>query len=954
MMKYLLLLMLVLVTCWASNPIFENVAPEVLEEVQDTYRLPDDVIPTNYKIELTPYLDTKDAKNFTFEGHSQISLKLKNNNTKTKTITFHAKELEFSNITLKYINVSAGIKQETKTNIPKQINKEKDFVTLFLDDELNSNMTILRLYIDFTGKLNDKLRGFYRSSYQEGTETRWLATTHFEPVAARQAFPCWDEPALKATFNITINSVPPKYNAISNMLEGEKYENGTVVFPETQKMSTYLVAFVVSDYDKKTNKQKNFRVWTKPNAINNTNFALEIGEQTLKELSDFTGFNYYKENVTGIKMDQISIPDFSAGAMENWGLVTYRESALLYDPIKSTTQDKQSIATVIAHEFSHQWFGNLVTCDWWDYIWLNEGFATFFQYYTTDWVVQTLYKESWRLMEQFAIKNVQASAFVVDAAHKTRPLNSNINAKTPAQISSLFDDIAYKKGASILLMMRQFLTDDIFKTGLHRYLKTYQYKTAKPYELLNAIEDTKNEDEIKALKKILPNNVSLNDVMDNWLNKSGYPVVTVIRLSDKVNLTQKRFFLEKPAKQDKTQWYIPITYVTEEEPNNIKSLWMEPEEALIIDKLKDKKWILFNKDQKGYYRVNYDEANWKLLVEYLQSENYKTISPINRAQLIDDALNLARGGYLTYNNALQITKYLLQEIDYIPWYAAVRAFNYLDGVLEGSTIHSKYRAYVVQRIQNFVKAVNYTNPEGTHVEKLSKILALNAACKYGLKDCEDFAKEQLKDWLDSGDENKKQLSPDLKKGIICAGLRKEDITTWKKAEQKYRNSKDKDEQAEILAGLGCTTSDDITNTFLNLSIGENPITDIFSVMNSIATGNAQSFDILLNFINTHSEEIQKADKDNTQLSALLNKLASKVISDKQYAKLSLTARQYLQETEKFTGLDYALENLAWINAYQKETEQWMEENFQQDDSSASSFTLATFLVIIPILLIGFN
>ncbi|KMQ91241.1 aminopeptidase n [Lasius niger] len=949
-MRYLLPLMLVLATCWAGNPIFDSVAPELIQEVPDDYRLPKNVVPKNYVIELTPYINTGDEKNFTFDGKSEIYLQVKENNT--TTITFHAKNITLHSVNLTYEKPEPQIKEDTFLNFKED--KYKDFITVSLSNPIDTGTKNVKLSLSYTGVLNDELRGFYRSSYKKGNETRWLATTHFEPVGARQAFPCWDEPAIKATFNIRI-TIPENiknYKVVSNMLESPESTNKTTVFQQTPIMSTYLVAFVVSDYEVKREnaEEKRFGVWTRPDAINSTEFALKIGNETLKKLDEFTGIKYY--NMTeATKMDQISIPDFAAGAMENWGLVTYRETALLYTENKTTTQEKQAIATVIAHEFSHQWFGNLVTCDWWDYIWLNEGFATFFQYYTTEQVVQSLYDESWHLMDQFVIKILQESAFVVDATDETRPLNSKNSAKTPGQIQSLFDDIAYKKGASILRMLQQFLTEDVFQKGLQRYLSNNKFKSVTPFELFKAIQDA----EVDKVKNALPKEVSLDTVMSNWLNEPGYPVVNVMRIkeSEIFNLTQKRFFLTKPTKQAYTkpiEWYIPITYVTNEAPEDTKSLWMKPNTTQTIDKVNDKTWILVNKDQTGYYRVNYDPGNWKLLATYLREDYYKNISDTNRAQLIDDALNLARTGYLKYDASLRIIQYLSKETDYIPWYAAVRAFNYIDNLLQGSENLDKYHAYVARKIEAFAEEVKYNEPnEGTHVTKLGKKLALITACKYGQKDCENFAKKELEEWLEDKEGNKK-LSPDLKREIICAGLRKADAETWNKAVEKYKKSNDVDERLDILLGLGCATSKEIIKNFLDLTIKEDPFTDTLSALDSIFEGNAGSFDSILDFINEHIEITKKANKK--QLTALFNKLATRVITIEKYGELSLLAD--LHKIGRFTTFGHVIENLAWIKSYQKDVGTWFVENQNDDSSSASSFTLASFLVLIPVLLARFN
>ncbi|XP_071569030.1 aminopeptidase N-like [Temnothorax nylanderi] len=952
-MKSFLPLMLVIAACWASDPIFDDVPPQLIQEVSDNYRLPNDVVPINYDITLEPIFESP-KNNFSFNGKSVITLKIIN---ATRTITFHAKELEF-------VQKDVILTEEKKGSTPKELqtivyDPQKDFVILTFNDTIKEQENA-KLSLSYTGILNDDLRGFYRSSYQnkDGKKT-WLATTQFEPVGARQAFPCWDEPSLKATFNITIKV--PKiqgYKAVSNML-GKSDKEGTV-FDRTPIMSTYLVAFVVSDFETLENKDKTFGILAKPTVENSAKeFAFDYGLQTLEELKNYTGIDYYgKTGQSMQKMDQIAIPDFAAGAMENWGLVTYREPRLLYVVNKTTTADKQAIGTVIAHEFAHQWFGNLVTCKWWNSIWLNEGFATFFQYYISDKVIPKLDEDDdWRLMEQFVVTNLQASSFVVDASSKTRPLEPvETSIQTPAQIKSLFDDIAYKKGASILNMMNGFLTETVFQKGLKQYLNDHFSKSETSSVTSNDLFDSIQKSD-KKLADYLPKNVSLKKVMDSWVNKPGYPVVTVTwnATSEQFDVTQERFFRTKSPKEDKTQWYVPINFVTEEDPEEVlpadrKSRWLIPEEVMSIENLNKTKWILFNKDQTGYYRVNYDKENWVLLSEYLLTSDYKNISATNRAQLIDDALNLARAGRLKYTTALNITSYLSNEVDYIPWYAAARALNYLDSVLLGGKNYTAYQIYVANKTANFVEEANYEDPaNGTHVDKLAKVLALNTACRYGLESCEKFVNEKLAKWLEQKPKDNKQiLVPDLRSGILCAGLRNANLDTWNKTLEKYKTIQDKDEKADVLAGLGCAKSKEIANRFLKSSLEENSVVDVFAAMNSVCAGNAESFDVLIEFINTYIEDIQEADKkDNSRLISLLNKLSGRIVSAKQYTELSILVHGKLQLIDKVEGLTVAIENLAWIKNYREEVEDWIEENCKacQSEGSAGSITLASLLLI---------
>ncbi|KAG5311631.1 AMPN Aminopeptidase, partial [Acromyrmex insinuator] len=591
--------------------------------------------------------------------------------------------------------------------------------------------------------------------------------------------------------------------------------------------------------------------------------------------------------------------------------------------------------------------------------WIDKFLLTIEKALLTNYLKIYKDEKSWRLMEQFVIKNVQASAFVVDASSKTRALNPKTSSiQTTAQIRSLFDDIAYKKGASILYMIQGFLSEDVFQEGLKKYLNDYKGKSVDSNDFFKSVQTS-----TKKVEECLPKSVTLTQVMDNWVNKPGYPVITVTwnkKLPGTVNITQERFFSVKPVKEDKTQWYIPINYVTEESPEKVmptdkKSRWLIPGTNASIDKLNDTKWILFNKNQTGFYRVNYDNSNWQKLASYLNSPSYLNISATNRAQLIDDALNLARTGHLAYEIALQITLYLSHETDYIPWYTATRAFNYLDTVLISRKNYTNYQKYVAEKIKSFALTVNYTDlRNSTHVDKLAKVLALNTACKYGLEDCNNFANEKLADWLDNKTkEDEKKLLPDLRRGILCAGLRNASPQIWNATLQKYKTTKDKDEKADILAGLGCATSKETIQKFLALTLEKDSDIDIFAALNSICAGNAESFDILIEFIKDKIETIHNADKeDNSLLNALLNHLSDKVVTTKQYGELSLLIHRQLQDAQKLEVLSVAINKLAWINTHRDDVETWIIKNCETcnenkpDSSSACSITLSLFLPII--------
>ncbi|XP_014472136.1 PREDICTED: aminopeptidase N-like [Dinoponera quadriceps] len=851
---------------------------------------------------------------------------------------------------------------------PKTVNAKiqhpsnpNDFLILTFEEKIPGKSGPYKLVMKYNGTLNDNLRGFYRSSYNDSKTIQWLATTHFEPVGARLAFPCWDEPAIKATFDITIKN-PEDYSAISNMnmKSGSGQVNKdtkirTTEFEQTPIMSTYLVAFVVSKFQNKIHsKDTNFAVWTRPNVIDSAEYAVQYGRNVLDNLEEFTGYKYYKSkendpSMNMAKMDQISIPQFAAGAMENWGLVTYRESALLYTANVTTTQAKHDIAKVISHEFSHQWFGNLVTPEWWNYIWLNEGFATFFQYFTTESVNEAEKEIPWRLMEQFVVKNLQESAFVSDGTIYTRKMNQDVGRNE--DINKLFDNIAYKKAASVIRMMQHFMTEDYFKEGLQKYLKENHFTSVTPEKLFKAMNDTLGKKDAP----VLP--ASVADIMATWVDQEGYPVVTVERNAnnDDITLKQERFFLtrERPwEKAKKPLWYIPINYVTDD---SIKSNdtsakeWMDNKvekdgnsTTLTIKGLKTKKWWIFNNLQTGYYRVNYDDTNWETLATLLNSDNYTHILPVSRAQLIDDSLNLARGGYLSYDVALQFTLYLEREIDYIPWYAAARSFDYMDRMLQNMENYDILQKYIVQRINKFVENVglNDVPTNNTDILKISREFALTTACRYGHKACQKYADEQLKNWLE--DENK--VPTDMREGVLCAGLRHADQNTWNKTLNKYEGAAE-DEKKMILNGLGCSQSNKILRIFLEESLKRDNM-DIFKTLNAICMNNAGSFDIIINFLNENIDQILEKDNNREKMTAHLNNLSTRIINHEQYGQLVLFVLRHKDVLDNrnvnFNGMNKGRNNIDWIEESQDKVSKWLTDNYHEN--SATSFTAMTFLI----------
>ena len=419
-------------------------------------RLSKNVIPKKYDIQFQP-----DLKNFTFEGLETITLSILKS---TKVITLHSKEIEINtaDIVIGKNPRHDGVNKIFATKITYDLKAQT--ASFIFPQFIPAGKNTLTLV--FKGVLNDKMRGFYRSQYMIGAKTYHLATTQFEATDARRAFPCFDEPAQKAVFHVSL-IVQKGKTAISNTLPVSVAEHGAgfeiIKFSPTPKMSTYLLAFIVGDFEYLEAKTKNnirVRIYTLPNKKHQAKFSLDITVRVLEFYEKYFAIEYPLNT-----LDMIAIPDFSSMAMENWGAITFREVALLVDEEHSSLSNKQWVALVIAHEIAHQWFGNLVTMEWWTHLWLNEGFASYIEYLAVDKLFP-----KWDIWTQFST-NEFGAALRLDALRNTHPIEIEVH--HPDEIGEIFDEVSYSKGASIIRMLADYLGEKDFRDGLRYYLKKH-------------------------------------------------------------------------------------------------------------------------------------------------------------------------------------------------------------------------------------------------------------------------------------------------------------------------------------------------------------------------------------------------------------------------------------------------------------------------------------------------
>lgn len=532
------------------------------------------------------------------------------------------------------------------------------------------------LSIKFTGEINDKMKGFYRSKYiNTSGEERYAAVTQFEATDARRCFPCWDEPAIKATFDICL-VVPPKVEALSNMPVKSTNEVNDLVrydFETTPVMSTYLVAAVVGEYDYVEDRSTDgvlVRVYTPRGKKEQGQFALEVATKVLPYYKDYFNIAYPLP-----KIDLIAIADFSAGAMENWGLVTYRETCLLVDPENTSAARKQWIALVVGHELAHQWFGNLVTMEWWTHLWLNEGYASFVEFLC----VNHLFPE-YDIWTQF-VTDMYIRALELDCLKNSHPIEVPVG--HPSEIDEIFDDISYNKGASVIRMLHNYIGDDDFRKGMNLYLTKHQYKNTYTEDLWAALEE--------ASKK------PVGTVMSTWIKKMGFPVVTVstqtpaTETGATLTLTQSKFCADGSQPEEEHLWMIPISVSTSQNPNAIAtSIVLNTKQTTItIPDVHINDWIKINPGTVGFYRTQYPSD---MLARFVPAIHDKSLPPLDRLDLLDDLFALVQAGQTSTVEALKLMQAFEQEDNYTVWSSIGNCLSKLSVLLSHTDCDTSFKA----------------------------------------------------------------------------------------------------------------------------------------------------------------------------------------------------------------------------------------------------------------------
>ena len=695
--------------------------------------LPETARPSKYRIKLQP-----DLKNFTFDGEQSVDLLILE---ATSTIVLNSIDLEISNTTL-HANGT--------TLTSKSVTIDKDAETATLDFGETIQPGDARLEMVFTGELNDKLMGFYRSEYtsQDG-ETRYLATTQFEPTDARRAFPCWDEPAKKATFEVTL-VFSDEYQAVSNTPVVEEAVPGpglkSVRFAETPIMSTYLLVFIVGNLtsiEERAAGGTTVGVWTTPGKEDQASFALDTSVKLLSYFNEYFGIPYPLP-----KLDHIAIPDFAAGAMENWGAVTYRETALLVDPDNSSAGTRQRVAEVIAHEMAHMWFGDLVTMEWWDDLWLNESFASWMGNKAVDW----LFPE-WEMWTQFVNMDTNR-ALSLDGLKNSHPIEQAV--KNPAEVSQLFDAISYSKGASVIRMLENFLGEESFRKGLNRYLSSHMYDNARTEDLWSALETESGR--------------PVTAIMDSWVKQMGYPVLQVE--SDRtggqttLSVTQERFVYDRllgdsgpDSDSDNEVWRVPVSASQGREESTVTV--MDGRQTQIDVPGSSDGWVKLNPLQTGFFRVNYSTEDWQRLVPAIESLE---LHATDRLGVQNDAYALSRAGLLPVTQFLSLAQAYKNEGDASVWSDLASNLRDIEQLISDEAIHPAYQGFAREIFGPAARKIGWEPKSGEgHLDALLRSTVLSQAGSYHDPDVTAQASERFQKYL----QDRETLAPNLR-GVVFA------------------------------------------------------------------------------------------------------------------------------------------------------------------------------------------
>uniref|UniRef100_A0A1I8Q2F1 Aminopeptidase n=1 Tax=Stomoxys calcitrans TaxID=35570 RepID=A0A1I8Q2F1_STOCA len=760
------------------------------------YRLSTDILPDFYDIAIKPYLQEGDGtKQFTFDGEVNITLHAEENNV--SKITLHKAQLEILYVIL-YDSNGHLIERISIDRLQYEELTNKLTVPVTSPLVMNQKYTI---YFKYNGYIRNDMAGVYRATYDG---INWYLLTQLHRIDARTAFPCFDEPQLKATFQMRI-SRPKEYQSYFNtrLLRTTSDSDGryTDYFEKSPRMSTYGVAFVVGDF--LVEGSNDFKLIMHPKFKNKTNLTQEVAVKAIAAYDAYTQMSY--KSMGNEIMQMLGVNRFPHSGMENWGLILYKDYLLAHEPHATDGwANKERTVGLVTHEVAHMWFGDSVTHKWWSYFWLNEAFPTYYQHFLT----HEIYPE-YELDKQFVLNEMHA-IFDLDSTINTQPLTSpEESIQTPSEIGSKFSNLAYNKGASFVRMIANAMGKENFDKAMREYLKDNHLKNPAP------------EDLFKQWKQFWPagHQVDLNQLFSDWTEQPGFPMIRIKAInSGRYLLEQQRFLLDAQDGSDTTLKYtIPITYTTNRERNfeqlTPKFYFNKSMTQLEFGDSNADEWIILNLQQSNYHRVFYETALLDKLRKAFMAPKHSDIHEINRAHMVDDLFTYGRIGLLGYDCIFEFMEYLAEETAYLPWHPAFRAFETISQRLTLSE-HGKFGEFLFEILSKVYEHLGFhTNLKDSILDIYNRNKVITWLCKYHHRECNQKAQSYFQTSLATN------VATDFQESLYCAACREGQYEIYLALTNLYKAETLDSQREKLMRAMGCTQH--FVGNHLDFILGDN-------------------------------------------------------------------------------------------------------------------------------------
>ncbi|KAJ5032783.1 uncharacterized protein L3040_009375 [Drepanopeziza brunnea f. sp. 'multigermtubi'] len=859
--------------------------------------LPAHTKPLHYNITLEP-----DFTTFKYRGSVVIDLDVVED---TDSISVNTLELEILST-----KVISGVDTVVSASPSLTYDEDSQTTKVAFEGKTLKKGSKAQLLMTFNGELNDKMAGFYRSTYKnaDGSEAI-MATSQMEATDARRAFPCFDEPALKAEFTVTLIA-DKKYTCLSNMNVSSEKEitsdysgsvKKAVSFNKSPLMSTYLICFIIGElnYIESTKFRVPVRVYAPPTSdIEHGRFSLDLAVKTL-EFYETT----FDSKFPLPKMDMVAIPDFAAGAMENWGLITYRVVDLMLDEKTSGASTKERVAEVVQHELAHQWFGNLVTMDFWDGLWLNEGFATWMSWYSCN-----VFYPEWKVWQGYVTDNLQ-SALGLDSLRSSHPIE--VPVKRADQVNQIFDAISYSKGSSVIRMVSKYLGEDVFMQGIRDYLKKHAYGNTETGDLWHALSAASGKD--------------VEAVMDIWTKHVGFPVVSVTENAgdNSIHVKQNRFLRTGDVSPDEDKVLYPVFLGLRTKNGVDESLVMSTREEDF--KVPDTDFFKLNADHGSLYRTSYTPERLEKLG---QAAKDGLLTVEDRAGMISDAGALAASGYGKTSGVLNLLKGFSGEKEFVVWSEIMTRLASVKGtwIFEDSYIRDGLETFQRDLVSELAHKLGWEFTEkDDHIQQQFKGLLFGSAGMSGDKVVIKAAQDMFAKYAEG---DKSAIHPNLRANVFGMNLKYGGAKEYDVILDTYRTGKTADERNTALRALGRASDPELIKRSLALSLGgEVKEQDIYMPVSALRTHPA-GIEALFNWMTENWEEIaRKLPAGLSMLGSMVSICTSSFSSQADYERVEkffATKNTKGFEMSLAQSLDAIKAKSQWLERDREDVKKWVE------------------------------